>query len=149
MKVIFLKDVRGSGKKGEVKDVPDGYARNFLIARGLAEVATSGAVVQIEAGKARRAEEEAALIGHLHELSKTLKGLVIEFDVKADPHGSMFGSVTKEMILSALRDKKLVGPERIDIVLEHPLKTIGDHEVVADLKHDIRVSFVVKLRSQP
>jgi len=130
MKIIFLKDLPGRGKKHDVKEVSDGYARNFLFVNGFAKLATSAALKELEILKNSREKEDKELEQHIKALQQTLKDRVLEFTVKADAAGSVFGSINKEQILSALRDQKLVGKERAEVVLEHPLKTLGEHKVV-------------------
>ena len=134
MRVIFLQDVRGQGKKHDVKNVPDGYAKNFLIPRKLAEPAEPGAVVRHGEVVKARDKEDAEREKRLHALRDTLEKNALKFTLRADEHGSTFGSVTKEHILTALREHGWLGPERIDIRLEHPLKHLGEHVVEADVK---------------
>ncbi len=148
MKVIFLKDVRGRGKKHEVKDIADGFAKNYLIPQGLAEAATDERLARHSAIVQHGEKEQAELVRRLHSLVDILKNRKLEFDVKTDAKGSVFGSVTKEMILKALRDQGFLGAERVDLHLDHPLKELGDHRVEIDLKHDLRASLTVTLRPQ-
>lgn len=129
MKIIFLKDLPGRGKKNEVKEVSDGYARNFLFVNGFAKLATSGALKELEVFRISREKEDQELNKHIEVLKQTLKDRTLEFTVKADEAGSVFGSINKEQILSALREQKLVGKERAEVLLEHPLKTLGEHKV--------------------
>ncbi len=148
MKVILLSDVRGLGRKDEIKEVSEGHARNFLIPRGLAKAAGAEDVKRAAVRRENQAKEEAALVKHLQELARTINDRSIEFTLKTDAKGSVFGSVTKEMILQAMRDHGLLGKERADILLEHPLKTLGDHQVPVDLKKGISASLKVIVRSQ-
>ncbi|MBM3257243.1 MAG: 50S ribosomal protein L9 [Candidatus Liptonbacteria bacterium] len=129
MKVIFLKDVPGRGRKNDVKEVSDGYARNFLLPNNLAKLATSGALKNLEGLKLEREKEDQELLKHIAELKRILKERTLEFKVKADEAGSVFGSVNKDQVLSALREQKLLGKERAEVELEHPLKTLGEHRV--------------------
>ncbi len=149
MKVIFLEDVRGRGKKYEVKDVADGFAKNQLLPQGLVEPATPGNLAKLNALKVRLMRGHEETKKRLETLRESLQTIVLEFSMKTDVRGSVFGSVTKDMILKELRNRKLLGPERIDIVLDHPLKQIGDHLVVADLKNGLKANIKIILRSQP
>lgn len=148
MKVIFIKDVRGMGKKHEVKEVADGYARNFLIARGLAEAGTAAALARLTALKAHMDKDAHEEMKRLHELKRIIESRHLEFHLKTDEHGKVFGSVTKEMILKAMREHDWLTKERVEITLDHPLKQIGDHQVVVDLKHGLTANLKVVIRSE-
>ena len=148
MKVILIQDVRSMGRKGEVKEVSDGYARNFLFHNGLAKAATPGALKELEHLKSQSDKEEGELKKHLGELAKKLDGISLEFPVKTDDSGSVFGSVTKEMILKSLREHHLVTKERVEITLEHPLKKLGEHRIPVDLKKGVTAEITVILRQQ-
>jgi large subunit ribosomal protein L9 len=148
MKVILLEDVRNVGKKFEVKDVSDGYARNFLFVNKLAEPATPVAVKALEAMKAEHDKEDKKMQEHLRELARKIKETKIEFTLKADKSGAVFGSVNKESILKALREHKLVGAERVGIELKYPIKTAGEHKVPLDLKKGIATELTVIVRAE-
>ncbi len=148
MKVILLADVRSLGKKNDVKEVSDGYARNFLFVNDLAEPATPGALKKLEIMQKKLHEDETELIKHLEVLARKINETSIEFPVKTDAHGSVFGSVTKEMILKALREQKLITTERIFITLDHPLKEVGEHRVSLDFKKGIEAILRVILQPQ-
>ncbi len=137
MKVILLQDVRNIGKKYEVKEVSDGYARNFLFPNKLAEPATPGALKKIEAMKAEQEREDAELRARLVEISRKLADTKLEFTLAADSSGALYGSVNKESILKALREHGLVTKERVDIDLKHPIKEPGEYSVPVDLKKGV------------
>ena len=137
MKVIFLSDVRNVGKKYEVKDVSDGYARNFLFPNKLAEPATDVAIKKLESMKAEHEKEDNELHARLEALARKINETKLQFDVKTDRSGAVFGSVNKETILKALREHKLIGTERIDIDLKYPIKDLGEHIVDIDLKKGV------------
>ncbi|KKW46340.1 MAG: 50S ribosomal protein L9 [Candidatus Liptonbacteria bacterium RIFCSPLOWO2_01_FULL_56_20] len=149
MKVIFLEDVRGIGKKYEVKSVADGYARNFLLPRRLAKAATEAALRELEREQARRAKEDSEVAKRLVGIAREINTHRIEFSLKAGEGGSVFGSVTKEMILKALREHRWLGKERAEVTLDHPLKTLGEHRVPVAFKKGIRAELIVVVRSQP
>ncbi len=129
MKIILLKDIPGKGKKNDVKEISDGYARNFLFPRGLAKLVTPQTLKELEMLQAAKEKEGKELVKHLDAMRRVLAERAIELTLKTDDAGSVFGSVTKEDILSALRDAKLLGKERAEVVLEHPLKSFGEHMV--------------------
>ncbi len=147
MKVILLADVRGLGKKSEVKEVSDGHARNFLFPRGLAKTASAEDLRQLQARQAAAAKEDETLHKHLEELARVINDRFVEFEMKTDGHGSVFGSVTKDMILKAMREHGLLGKERADLELEHPLKTLGEHRVGVDLKKGVQAALKVVLKA--
>lgn len=137
MKVIFLQDIRNVGKKYEVKDVSDGYARNFLFPGKLAEVATPAAIKNIEAMKAEHEKGDKEAFAHLEALARKINETKLQFDLKADKNGIIFGSVNKESILKGLREHKLIGAERVDIDLKYPIKELGEYTVLIDLKKGV------------
>lgn len=148
MKVILLHDVRGAGKRFEVQEVAEGYARNLLFPRGLAKPATAAALRDLEKEKARLTKEDAELRKHLEEIARKIAETKLEFYLKADPKGGVFGSVTKEAILRAMRAHGLITKERAELVLPHPLKTLGEHALEVELKKGIRAPLTVILRPQ-
>ncbi|MCR4328610.1 MAG: 50S ribosomal protein L9 [Patescibacteria group bacterium] len=129
MKVVFQKDVPGKGRKNEVKEISDGYARNFLFPRGIAKPATPAALNEVEAVHIAKEKEDRELAKHLDAIRNTLMERAITFTLKTDDAGSIFGSVTKDQILSELRNTKILGKERAEVILDHPLKSFGEHAV--------------------
>jgi large subunit ribosomal protein L9 len=143
MKVIFIQDVHGVAKQYDVKDVSDGYARNFLFTNKLAEPATPAAIARIESMRAEHEKEDRELRERLEALAQKIAVTKIQFELKADKSGAPFGSVNKETILKALREHKLIGTERIDIDLKYPIKDFGEHTVQLDLKKGVTVKLGV------
>lgn len=136
MKVILLKDVRGVGQHGEVKNVADGYAFNHLFPRKLAEAATEEKVKQLEAQKqqleAARAKEEEQLTKKI----ASLRGKKINLEVRATEKGGLFKSITaKDVSKAILSQHSLEVPESAIVVPEH-IKTTGDHPVVLQSKSE-------------
>lgn len=145
MKVIFLSDVRNVGKKHDIKEVSDGYARNFLFPNALAEQATPSAIKKIDSIKAEHQKEDREVHTHLEALAKKINETKIQFELKADKSGAVFGSVNKETILKAMREHKLIGAERIDIDLKYPIKELGEFVVPIDLKKGVTAKLGVVL----
>jgi large subunit ribosomal protein L9 len=145
MRVIFLKSVKGKGEKGQVKEISDGYARNFLIPQGMAIPATPGKLKSIEAQKRAETTKEIATLERLQAIARTLKDEVIPFTLKSDEHGSVFGSVSKEQISRTLREHAFLTEERVDVLLHHPLKQFGDHVVEVHLHKDIIVKVTIRI----
>lgn len=139
MKIIILQDVKGLGKKFDVKNVSDGYARNFLIPKGLAKIATDIAVKKLEAQKAGQEKEEQEAKIELEKIAKNLENQEFEFTVKTGEKGEVFGSVGKDDI------KTRIGIKDIKINLERPIKTLGEHQVEIDLGKGIKTKIKLKV----
>lgn len=148
MKIILTKDVRGVGKKNELKEVSDGYGKNFLVGKGLAVAATPGALAKLKTLHAKHDRELHEELKRLETLKQILETQSLEFSVKTDEKGTVFGSVTKEMIQKAFRENKWVTTERIDVELDHPIKQIGDHMVVVDLKRELKAKLKVIVKGK-
>ena len=137
MKVIFNVDVRGQGKKGEMKEVSDGYARNYLLPRKLASEATPDALNAIklkEKAKAAQMAKEKALA---EENAKRLSGVVVQIKAKAGQGGRLFGAVTSQEISDALRAQHGIEIEKNKIVQAEPIKTFGSFTVKAKMGYEI------------
>ena len=148
MKVILLQDVRNIGRKYEIKEVSDGYARNFLFANKFAEPATASALARLEKMKQESEKEGEETTKRLHEIAQQISDLGLQFELPADEHGSVFGSVNKEAILKALREHAIIRNERVDIVLEHPIKKTGEYVVPVDLKKGITANLKVVVKAK-
>ena len=148
MKVILLQDVRGIGRKNEVKEVSDGYARNFLFVNKLAKPATGTALKDLDAMKKKREVDDIELKKHLESLARKINETSMQFTVKADASGAVFGSITKEMIQKALREQRLVTTERLDVEMERPIKELGTHKVKIDLKKGIEATLGIIIRKE-
>lgn len=144
MRVILLADVRGTGRKGDVKEVREGYARNFLIPHGLAKAATDEALVEKEAYDAARDEMHAAHRRKAEMWASELKTLTLEFPVKAGAKGEVFGSVTPKDISSMLAARGYSG---VSVELPKPLKTLGSHSVAVDLGEGMKTTVTVTVVS--
>ena len=137
MKVIFNTDVRGQGRKGEMKEVSDGYARNYLMPRGLASPATADAVNALklkEKAKAAQMAKEKALA---EENAKRLSGVVVQISARAGQGGRLFGAVTSQEIADALREQHGIELEKNKIVQAEPIKQFGSFEVKAKLGYEV------------
>ncbi|MGC9599142.1 MAG: 50S ribosomal protein L9 [Minisyncoccia bacterium] len=146
MKVILLEDIRNVGKKYEVKEVSGGYARNFLFVNKLAEPATPAALKKLEAQKAEHEKDDRELRAHRAEIARKIADTKLEFELAADKSGAIFGSVNKESILKALREHGLIGKERVDINLAHPLKEAGEYAITIDFKKGITADMTIVVK---
>ncbi|MBQ6371781.1 MAG: 50S ribosomal protein L9 [Oscillospiraceae bacterium] len=137
MKVIFLQDVKGQGKKGEMKDVSDGYARNYLLPRNLATQATTdnlNALKIKEKAAAAKAAKEKALA---EENAKKLEGVQVIIRAKSGSSGKLFGAVTSAEIAEALKEQYGIEIEKNKIVQSEPIKTYGSYTVKAKLGYEV------------
>jgi large subunit ribosomal protein L9 len=146
MDVILLKDVEKLGHRGEVVNVARGYARNFLLPRNLAEVATEGRVKEVERIDAQKAMHEARSAEQAAEIAATLTKLVLRFDVKSGPTGSLFGSVTTTDIADEIWRIRKIRVDRRKIGIDS-IKRIGRYTVTIGVFED--VSADVKLMVVP
>ncbi len=147
MKVILLQDVKGQGKKGEVVDVNEGYARNFLVKKGLAEIATASKLNDISQKKSAADFHKAEEVKATKQLAAELKDKSFTVKIKAGQSGKVFGSVTGANIADALQaagynvDKKKV-------VLAQPIKNIGNYEVDLKLMEGISTKIKVTVEGE-
>lgn len=138
MKVVFLQDVEGSGRIGEIKNVADGYARNFLFPKGLAAPATADAARRAEARAIIEARKQAALDERAQELAARLEGAWVSITVKAGRRGRLFGSVTAADIAEAVTDLLKEEIDRRQIVLAEPIKEVGAYDIPIQLTRNVR-----------
>jgi len=137
MKVLLTKDVKSLGKKGEIKEVKDGYGRNFLIGKGFALHATNEVIKKYEAEQRRKAKEEASEIERLHEVEKKLSTLRLLIKRKLGANGSLFGAVTKEEISNELKKQHEIEIDKKSIEIENAIKMTGNFEITIKLGHGI------------
>jgi large subunit ribosomal protein L9 len=142
MKVLFLRDVRGTAKAGEIKDVADGYARNYLIPKNLAVPATESALKNISYQKAIAAEKASRARREAEALAQLLNGLTLTFKVRVGQEGRLYGSVTSGDIAEAVG--KMVNQEidKRKVLLSEPIRHIGIFDVpikIHDLEPKVRV----------
>ena len=148
MKIILLEDVKNLGKKFEIKEASGGYARNFLFPNKLAEPATSAALKRIEAMKADHEKGEEELQKHLKTIADQIESAVLVFPLKTDKSGAAFGSINKETILKALRERHIVTKERIEMDLDRPIKEFGDYKIPIDLKKGVTAVLKIKVTKE-
>jgi len=137
MKIVLLKDVKGIGRRDEMREVSDGYARNLLIPRKLALPATPQVQVAWERRRAKREQEQEERIAAFHESAKKLGGAKLQFSLKVGEKGEVFGSVSDKDIEGALERE---GFSNVHVLLRHPLKTVGDHTIEVDFGDGVKSS---------
>jgi len=145
VRVILKAEVRGLGRTGEIKDVADGYARNYLLPKGLAIEATGGELKQLaqerqsEKTKKDRAHQDA------EELAKRLDDVTLVFKLKAGEQGKTFGSVTAKEVADALKKETKADIDKTKILLHEPLRSLGVHRVEVRLLSDVRANVTVAI----
>jgi large subunit ribosomal protein L9 len=144
MRVILTRDVKNVGREGDLKEVKDGYARNFLLPTGAAVVADKGAIANWERHRAQREERERALRSDAEALADRLRELRIEIPVKAGERGRLFGAVTGHQVADAIRAEG-IELDRHAFHLREPIKTLGDHRVDVRLAAGVEATVVVSV----
>jgi len=137
MKVILQQDVKGQGKKGQLVDVSDGYARNFLFPRKLAVDATADNVNKMKMQEKARKAQEARERAEAETLAEGLKGCVVKITAKAGTGGRLFGAVTSKEIADALQTQHGITVSKSKIVQEEPIKSFGSFELKCKLGYEI------------
>ncbi|WIV19213.1 50S ribosomal protein L9 [Paenibacillus polygoni] len=147
MKVIFIKDVKGQGKKGQVKEVSEGYASNFLLPRGLARPATEGNVKVLEnqnaAEQKRKQQEKEEAVA----LGKKLETVTVELKAKAGEGGKLFGAITSKQIAEAL-GKQGYKIDKRKIELDEPIRTLGVTQMSVKLHPDVKATLKVQVTEE-
>lgn len=137
MKVILKADVRGKGKKGQMIEVAEGYARNFLMPKGLAVLATADAVNTMRLQEKAKAKADAEAKAAATEVAEKLKGLQVKVVSKGGEGGKLFGAVTGREISAALKEQHGVDIDSKKLVLDEPIKSFGSYQVKAKLGFEI------------
>ena len=137
MKVIFLEDVKGKGKKGELKDVSDGYARNFLLPKKLAKEATADNLNTFKLQEKAKAAQIAREKAEAQENAKKLENMQVKVIAKAGSNGRLFGAVTNKEISDALSKQHGMAIEKNKIVLSEPIKSYGAFDVKCKFGYEI------------
>ena len=137
MKVILQQDVRGQGKKGQMIEVAEGYARNFLLPRKLAVPATADAMNTMRLQEKAKRAEEARQKAEAQAIAEKLKGVVVKLTAKAGANGKLFGAVTSKEVSDALQSQHGIELAKNKIVMEEPIKSYGSYELKAKLGFEI------------
>ena len=143
MKVILLSELKGKGGEGDIVEVADGYANNYLFPQKIAVAATKGNLKQPEQRKHNIATREAARIEEAQALKAALDDLSVKVEARVGEEGVLFGSITAAMIADALKEAEDIEIDRKRIDLKNPIKTAGKHEVVVSIYRDIKSNLTV------
>lgn len=145
MKVILLTDVKGKGKKGQLLEISDGYARNYLLPRKLAVEATADAIntknMNDKAAQEKAAKERAEAM----EIAKKLREMILVVTAKGGGAGRLFGSVTNQEIADALKAKSGIALDKRKIIISDPIKNVGTYTVQCKLGYEISAPLTVKI----
>ena len=143
MKVLLIKDVKDLGKKGELKEVKDGYGQNFLIGKGYALLATNEVLRKYESEQRKKAAQEAEEIANLKAIEKKLATLKLTIKRKLGANGSLFGAVTKDEIGLELKEQYNLEIDKKAVEIEHPIKTTGNFDISIKLGHGIHAKLAL------
>ncbi|MGX8715205.1 MAG: 50S ribosomal protein L9 [Lachnospiraceae bacterium] len=143
MKVILLQDVKSLGKKGDVVNVSDGYARNYILPRKLGQEATNASLNDRKLQKEKEDRQAAKNLAEAKEKAEQLKDIVLEIPVKTGEGGKVFGSVSTKEIISAAKEQKGLELDKKKLLLDEAIKTCGMHVVKIRLHKDVIGEFKV------
>lgn len=146
MKVIFLKDVKGKGKKGEVKEVADGYAHNFLFKKGLAVEANPANLSTLKAQKRKEEKLAAEELANAKELKGKLENIVVELSAKSGEGGRLFGSITSKQISEALQKAHNIKVDKRKIELADAIRSLGYTKVPVKLHSEVTATLTVHVK---
>src|SRR2546421_5715736 len=145
--IILTENIPGLGAEADVVKVRRGYARNYLLPRGKAYEVTPATMRQLDNLKKKRAEREARELNDADELTRRIGKLKVIFTLATGESGKAFGSVTAQDIVNRLKNEIGADVDRHKVVLEHPIKTTGEHEVTIKLHHDVVTKFHFQVKS--
>jgi large subunit ribosomal protein L9 len=147
MRVVLRKEVAGLGRAGDVKDVADGYAQNFLLPRGLATEASAGELRRVAQERQTAKQKRDRQHGEAEELAKRIAATALVFKLKVGPQGKAFGSITDRDIAEALQTQGIDVP-RERVHLDEPIRSLGPHTVEVRLLADVRARLTVAVESE-
>ena len=148
MKVIFLQDVKGKGKKGEIKNVADGYAHNFLLKNNLAVEATNGNQKALDAQKNKEKQLAAEELEEAKKLKDALEKITVELSAKSGEGGRLFGSITSKQIAEALKKSSGMKLDKRKILLDDAIRTLGYTKVPVKLHTEVTATLNVHVKEE-
>lgn len=148
MKVIFLKDVKGKGKKGEIKNVADGYAQNFLIKNGYAVEATKQALSQLEGQKRHEEKLAAQELEEAKQLKEKLESITLEIKAKAGEGGRLFGSVSTKQIAESLQKNFGIKIDKRKMECNEGIRSLGVTNVPIKLHQEVKATLKVHVKEE-
>ncbi len=148
MKVLLIKDVKGLGKSGEIKEVKDGYGQNFLIGKGFAKAATNVVVNQHNAHQKKKVADDEAELQRLKDVKEKLTELTTTISKKVGNNGHLFGSVTKDEIAHAVQDQHNIIIDKKHIVHKLSMKETGEYTIDLKLGHGLHAIMKINIIAQ-
>ena len=146
MKVILLKDIKGTGKKDQIIEISDGYARNYLLPRKLAREATAEAMNSIATSKSADKHREEVKKAEAEKLAREIKGKVVQLSVRGGENGKIYGSVTNDQIATAIKEQLKVDVDKRKIEVEEPIKNAGQHFFSLKLLAGVSTRLIVNVK---
>lgn len=146
MKVILLQDIKGTGKKDQILEISDGYARNYLLPRKLAREATAEAVNSVANAKSADKHREEVKRAEAEQMARDLKGKVVRLAVRGGENGKIYGSVTNDQIASAIKEQLKVDVDKRKIEVEEPIKNAGQHFFNLKLMAGVSTRLIVNVK---
>ncbi|MEE1200797.1 MAG: 50S ribosomal protein L9 [Christensenellales bacterium] len=146
MKVILLQDIKGTGKKDQIIEASDGYARNYLIPRKLAKEATTEAMNSIEKAKSAERHREEVKRQEAEQKARELKGKVIQLAVRGGENGKLYGAVTNDQIAAALKEQHGIEVDKRKLELEEAVKTAGQTFVTIKLMAGVTARMILNVK---
>ena len=145
MKVIFLQDVKGKGKKGDIKEVPNGYAQNFLIKNNLAKPANNESMAELKGKQKAKEKQDAEVLAEAKELKALLEKeeTVVKINAKAGEDGRLFGSIPSKQIADALNKQYKIKIDKRKIELDQPIRALGFTQVPVKLHPEVTATIKV------
>jgi large subunit ribosomal protein L9 len=148
MKVIFLKDVKGKGKKGEVKNVSDGYAHNFLLKNGYAAEATEGNMKTLDAKKRKEEKDAENELENCKQLKDKIEQLTVELKAKSGEGGRLFGSITSKQIVDELQKAHGIKLDKRKFEMNDAIRSLGVTNIKVKLHHEVTATLKVHVKEQ-
>lgn len=147
MEIILLKDVPKIGKKGEIKKVSDGYAKNFLINKGLATIASGSAKAKIEKEQKERSAKSEKKLGQVHKHKTELEKRIFSVSVKVGDKGQIFGGIKEQAIIQAIYQKTKIMLDKSTVPSLHAIKTLGEHKIQVKLGNGVTATVTLNIQS--
>ena len=146
MKVILLQDIKGTGKKDQILEISDGYARNYLLPRKLAREATAEALNSVERSRSADKHREDVKRAEAEKLARDLKGKVVQLSVRGGENGKIYGSVTNDQIAEAMREQLGIEVDKRKIEAEEPIKNAGQAFINLKLMSGVSTRMIVNVK---
>lgn len=148
MRVILIQNVKSLGLEGDIKEVALGYARNFLLPKGLAQIATPQAIKKTQAIKVAQFKKEKEERKKALEVVKKLKGLTVIIPAKVGEEGKLFGSISSDEITQAVKDQAKIEMDKEAVLLDEPIRKVGEHKVKVRLFKDVEAFVKIKVEKR-